>query len=134
MSVLAHPFYISIFVNVLVTLIVDYQRGQLEFSIASNFWTHLCNFPFWVTLIVFCSCYLLRQFFALWFVQLFFSYLRLPVRKKPQYDNLHALAQVYQPPQYIRRSPKTPFVEAAETTSSTTTPVTPRPRYGFQDV
>lgn len=131
MSPLQHPLYIAIFVDVVVTLIVDHSRGQLDFSLQSNLWVHLCNFPIWIILIVFFSCSLLRRFFSLWFVRIFVDYLRLPRHPRPQVNHLHELAQVYEPPTYIRKDPKTPLVEAS---SVNTTPITPRPRYGFQDV
>jgi hypothetical protein len=75
-----HPLYLTILVNIIVTLVVDSRRGLLDFSIASNLWVHLLNFPFWIVLIVFAACSIVRSALdSIWLKYFFHPSHRAPV-------------------------------------------------------
>jgi len=88
-----NPLALTMIVDIVVTIIVDKNRGLLDFSITSNFWVHILNFPIWVVFIVFFVCKVLRDiFYSSWFGLVWF-YLTTSKRKRHMASELHELSQ-----------------------------------------
>lgn len=95
------PLTTAFLVNVIVTFAVDSQRPGFDLTLNSNTWTHLANFPFWITSIVILSCYVCSAIYNSSYISFCLSRLFTP-RQRNTYTELYDIPA---PPQ--RATPST---------------------------
>lgn len=79
-----HPLYLALIVDLIVTLVVDAQRGLLDFSITSVFWVHLTNFPIWIVVVTFATCAFIRSVIDSQCFKLLYHYFRYSKNRERQ--------------------------------------------------
>jgi len=81
-SPIHHPMLVSVFIDILVTIIVDKFKGRLDLSIGGVTWRNFIEFPIWVVVLVFIFLRFCRQVMASHWLELAKSYRRpMPMRR-----------------------------------------------------
>jgi hypothetical protein len=91
---LDHPLMVSIIIDVIQTLVVDFNENKVDLTVGGSTWIKFFTYPFWYIVIAFIVCSFLRKIFTstlFGFFKLLLSYIWITPKKNDLNKNEHEM-------------------------------------------